>query len=554
MVRILEPAESWSDLVDGFRWQIPERYNMAHDVLTRHALSRPSDIALIYESERGKVETWSFGRLETLACRAANLFATHGLAAGERVGILLGQRPETAFCHPACWKLGAISLPLFTLFGEEALEYRLRNSGARLLVTDRENYPKIAALRERLPDLVSVFLIDGAEPGALDFWRELEKASDRIETADTAAEDPAFLIYTSGTTGPPKGALHAHRTMFGHLTGFDVLLNFYGREAHDRIWSPADWAWIGGFMDVLIPSLYYGKPVVAFRSAGPFDPERAYHMIAKHGVTASLLMPTMLKRMRQAPPPPPNRLRAVFTGGESVGAEILDWARGQFGFPVNEGYGQTECNIAMAHVPTLMPERTGALGMAAPGHHAAIVDDDGNELPPGSEGHIAFRRPDPVMLLEYWGNPDATAAKYAGDWLLTGDLGRRDEEGYFWFVGRADDVITSSGYRIGPGEIEDCLLKHPAVALSAAVGVPDPERTEIIKAFIVPADGVVPDDALEQDIRLFVRERLAKHEYPRQIAFVDDLPVTATGKVMRRVLRQQEIDAAAHRENEAPHG
>lgn len=553
-MRILQPAKTWRELHEGFAWRIPERYNMAGDVLDRHAAARPDDTALIYEHEDGTVETWSFGRMHGLANRAANLFAAHGLGRGERVGILLAQRPETAFCHAACWKLGAVSLPLFTLFGEDALEYRLENAGARLLVTDRENYPKIQAIRERLPALTTVFLVDGPESGALDFWRELERASDSAETAATAAEDPAFLIYTSGTTGPPKGALHAHRTMFGHLTGFDVLLNFYGREAHDRIWSPADWAWIGGFMDVLIPSLFYGKPVLAFRSAGPFDPERAYHMIAKHEITASLLMPTMLKRMRQAPRPPANRLRAVFTGGESVGAEILDWARGQFGFPVNEGYGQTECNIAMAHVPTLMPERTGALGLAAPGHVAAIVDDDGNELPAGSEGHIAFRRPDPVMLLEYWRNPEATAAKYAGDWLLTGDLGRRDEEGYFWFVGRADDVITSSGYRIGPGEIEDCLLKHPAVALSAAVGVPDPERTEIIKAFIVPVDGIEPDAALEQDIRQFVRERLARHEYPRQIAFVPDLPVTATGKVMRRVLRQQEVAAQAGRNSEERHG
>jgi acetyl-CoA synthetase len=543
-VSMLRPGRTYEEVYGSFRWEIPERYNIAADACDRHAEATPDAVALIYETEAGEVRTYTFRELRRLADRCANMLAAHGLKRGDRLGVLLGQAPETAIAHLACWKLGAISIPMFTLFGEEALEWRLGDSGAVGVVTDAENWPKLAAIRERTPALKLAFLIDGEEAGTLPFWREMEKARDRFDTLATGPDDPAFISYTSGTTGPPKGALHAHRTLLGHMTGFDVLHDFFGQPG-DLSWSPADWAWIAGLMDVLFPTLRHGKPVLAFRTKGRFDPDRAYHMMAKHKVRNGLFVPTMLKAMRQAKAPAGVALRSCFTGGESVGPEILEWGRAQFGITLNEGFGQTECNIVLAHTPLLMEARFGSLGKAAPGHVGAIVDDDGRELPPGVEGHIAFRRPDPVMMLEYWANPEATRAKYAGGWLLTGDLGRRDEDGYFWYVGRADDVITSAGYRIGPGEIEDCLLKHPAVAVAAAIGVPDAARTEIIKAFIVPAPGHAPSTALEDEIRTFVRQRLAQHEYPRLIEFVEELPTTATGKVMRRVLREREKAARA---------
>jgi len=536
---MLEPAETYAQVYDAFAWRIPERYNIVADVLDRHVLARPEAPALIYDTGADTVTAYSFLDMYRLAGQCANLFKGHGVEPGDRVALLLGQTPETAICHLGAWKIGAITVPLFTLFEEQALAFRLADSGARVVVTDHANYGKILALRDRLPALARVFLIDGLEPDAHDFWIEMEHAADDCPTTSTRADDPALLTYTSGTTGPPKGALHGHRTMLGHMPGFDILHNFYGQPG-DLCWSPADWAWLAGLMDVLMPSWWHGKPVLAFRAKGPFDPERAFHVMVKHRVRNVMLVPTMLKLMRQVGDPPDVDLRSVITGGEPVGPEILAWGERQFGFPINEGYGQTECNLVTAHVPNLMPAKPGSLGQAAPGHVAAIVDDDGEERPPGEAGHLAFRRPDPVMMLEYWQNPEATRDKYVGDWLLTGDLATRDEDGYFWFVGRADDVITSAGFRIGPGEIEDCLIKHPAVLMAAAIGVPDPIRTEVIKAFIIPRNAGDAGPDLEADIRDFVRTKLARHAYPRQIEFVDSLPTTVTGKVMRRVLRERE--------------
>lgn len=536
---MLRRVSTYEEARRTFRWDIPANYNIAADVVDRHAAAAPDAAALICETEAGAVSTYSFRHVQGLANRCANMLRAHGIARGERVAILLSQQIETAIAHVAAWKLGAISIPLFTAFGQDALQFRLADSGAKALVTDLANYPKVAGLRGSLPGLRRLFIVDGEESSAPSFWSEIEKASESFSNEATAADDPAFLVYTSGTTGQPKGALHAHRAMIGHMPGFDIVHEFFDRP-DDLSWSPADWAWIAGLMDVLFPTWFSGKPVLAFRPPGAFDPECAFHALRKHHVRNVFLVPTMVKLMRQVANPPRAALNTILCGGEAVGAELHDWGRAHFGVPLNEGYGQTECNLVLAHAPALMKPKLGALGLPPPGHVAAIVDDDGVALPPGEQGNIAFRRPDPVMMLGYWNNPEATEKKFAKDWLLTGDVGWRDEDGYFWFVGRADDVITSGGFRIGPGEIEDCLLKHPAVAAAAVIGVPDPVRTEIIKAFITPGPGYAPGDALEAEIRSFVRDRLARHEYPRLIEFVDDLPTTATGKVMRRVLKQQE--------------
>ena len=538
---MLRQAATYEEVCAAFEWPAPARYNIALDTCDKHADTAPDATALIHESEDGAATRYSFRAIQRLACRAANLFAAAGIRRGDRVGILLGQAPETLVTHLGCWRSGIVSLPLFTLFGEDALAYRLANSGARALVTDRENHAKVAAIRDRLPALEQVFLIDGAADGAADFHAALERADDSHAAVDTSAEDPAFLAYTSGTTGPPKGALHAHRSMLGHIPGFALPHEFFGRD-DDLCWSPADWAWLGGLMDVLMPCLWFGRPVVAFRGRGRFDPERAYEVIARHRVRNLFMVPTMLKLMRQAPVPREVSLRTVISGGETVGIELLAWGRERLGLDINEIYGQTECNLVLAHVPALMAARPGSLGRPSPGHVVGVIDEEGRELGAGEEGEIACRRPDPVIMLEYWRDREATAAKYAGDWLRTGDLGRRDDEGYFWFKGRADDVITTSGYRVGPGEIEDSLIRHPAVALAAVIGVPDPVRTEIIKAFIVPSAGAAVSAALADEFRQWVRTRLAAHEYPREIEFVDQLPTTATGKIMRRLLRQREVD------------
>jgi acetyl-CoA synthetase len=535
--RLLVPADDYETLRRRFAWRVPPRYNIGVDACDHQ---RPEADALVVVREDGRADRLGFGWVARQSNRLANAMAASGVGRGDRVAVLLGQAPETALAHVAAFKLGAISVPLFVLFGEEALEYRLRDSGARLLVTDMANWPKVAALRERLPGLRAAIVAGGrGVDGTLDLDDACARASDALVPVDTAADDPAIIIYTSGTTGPPKGALHAHRVLLGHLPGVEMPQRMFPRPG-DLFWTPADWAWIGGLFDVLLPAWHHGVPVVA-RRAGRFDPEEAYALMARHGVRNAFLPPTALKMLRQAGggARPGVALRSIGSGGETLGAELLDWGRATFGLTINEFYGQTECNLVVANDADIMEVRPGSMGRAVPGHRVGIVDAEGNELPDGEAGEIAVLRPDPVMFLGYWNNEAATRAKFAGDWLLTGDVGRRDPDGYLWYQGRGDDVITSAGYRIGPAEIEDCLLRHPAVAMAAAIGVPDMLRTEVVKACIVLKPGVTPGDGLAREIQDHVRRRLAAHEYPRLVEFLDALPLTATGKVMRRVLRER---------------
>jgi acetyl-CoA synthetase len=535
---MLTPGTSYDEVQARFAWRVPDRYNIGVDVSDRQD---PDAIALIYRDADDRVREYRFRDLSRLSNRFANVLAVHGLGKGDRVGILLPQAPETAIAHIAVYKSGMIAVPLFTLFGEEALAYRLSASGARALVTDAASLPKIAAIRDQLPELRTVFCVDGpGEGGARDFHALLDQASDTFFPVDTAADDPALIIFTSGTTGPPKGALHAHRVLLGHLPGVEFPHDFFPRSG-DRFWTPADWAWIGGLIDVLLPSLHHGVPVLAYR-ARKFDPEEAFALMARFEIRNAFMPPTALKLMRQVEAPRSRHgyaMRSIGSGGETMGAELLEWGRETFGLTINEFYGQTECNLVVGNCGACMDARPGSMGRAVPGHDVRIVDEAGNPLPDGTEGAIGVRRPDPVMFLRYWNDPEATAAKFAGDFLLTGDRGVRDEDGYFHYVGRDDDVITTAGYRVGPGEIEDCLAAHPAVAMSAVIGVPDPLRTQAVKAFIVPRDGVETGDALAKDIQDFVKTKLAAHEYPRHVAFVDSLPMTATGKIMRKALREQ---------------
>jgi acetyl-CoA synthetase len=370
----------------------------------------------------------------------------------------------------------------------------------------------------------------------------LRGKSEDFTPVATRADDPALIIYTSGTTGQPKGALHAHRVLLGHLPGVEMSHDLLPQPG-DRIWTPADWAWIGGLLDVLLPALHHGVPVVA-RRFRKFTGEAAFQLIQDFGIRNAFLPPTALKVMRAVEDPRGRwtfALRSIASGGETLGAELIEWGRRIFGLTINEFYGQTECNMIVSSCAKLMPARPGIMGRAAPGHHLAIVDATGGEVPAGEQGAIAVRRPDPVMFLEYWNNPQATAAKFAGGWLLTGDAGIMDAEGWIRFVGRDDDVITSAGYRIGPGEIEDCLLGHPAVRMAGVVGKPDAARTEIVKAYVVLKDGFAASAELAREIQLHVKSRLAAHEYPREVAFVADLPMTTTGKIIRRELRARAV-------------
>ncbi len=537
---LLPDSTDYATLRREFRWAVPENFNIARVVCDDWATRAPDQVALIHVQADGTDVPVTYLDLQRAANKLANLLVASGIAPGDRVAILLPQTPETAFAHIAIYKIGAIALPLADLFGVEALEYRFNNSGAKALITSHASLEKVSEIRSAVPGLEHVWSIDGAGEGAAGLHEAMSKASDTFQTVDASPDDPALMIYTSGTTGPPKGALHGHRVLAGHLPGIQFGHDFFPQPG-DRIWTPADWAWAGGLLNILLPGLFFGVPVVGHRFE-KFDPERAFSLMEKHAIRNTFVPPTALKMMRAVPNPAAKydlKIRTLFSGGEAVGRELQDWSMAQFGQSINEIYGQTECNLVLETCAAAGIYRKGAIGKPTPGHEVAIVDEAGTVLPPGEAGAIAVRRPDPVMFLEYWDQPEATRDKYIGDWLITGDQGTCDEDGYFYFVGRDDDVITSSGYRIGPGEIEDCLIGHPAVKLAAAVGKPDELRTEIVKAFIVLNEGFEDTEGLKSEIQTYVRERLAAHEYPREIAFEDDLPLTTTGKVIRRLLRDK---------------
>jgi len=539
-------GQTYDSLTANFAWRIPARYNIGVDVCDKWA-DGSGRLALIYEDADGRGTRYTFDQLKTLSDRFANALLASGAQRGDRVGIFLSQSIETAIAHLAAYKAGLVAVPLFALFGVDAIEHRLGDSGAVALITDRAGVAKIDEIRAALPELRDVFSVDAdehhADPAApvRSFWRALESASADFTPADTGADDPAIIIYTSGTTGKPKGALHGHRVLLGHLPGVEISQQ--GFPAHATlIWTPADWAWIGGLFDVLLPAWHHGVAVLARRFA-KFDGEAAFDLLARHAVSHAFLPPTALKMMRGVERPErwTLALRSVASGGESLGEELIGWGRKALGVTINEFYGQTECNVVVSSCAALFEPRFGAIGRAVPGHRVAIVDAQGNELPPGAIGDIAVAAPDPVMFLGYWRNEPATREKFRGQFLVTGDLGVRDADGFIRFVGRDDDVITSAGYRIGPASIEDSLLRHPAVSMAAVIGAPDRERTEIVMAFVVLKPGFVGDEALVREIQQHVKTRLAAHEYPREIRFVDSLPLTATGKVIRKTLREEVV-------------
>jgi len=526
-----------------FRWRVPERFNIAAACCDRHH-DHADQIALYCENEAGEESRYSFGQLIELSNRLANGLRQLGIQRGDRVALVLPQRAETAIAHFAIYKLGAVALPLSVLFGPDALTFRLRNSGARALIADTEHLAMIADLRAELPDLEILIDCDD-NTRHTGFWNLLQSARSDPTAFSTRADDPALLIYTSGTTGPPKGALIAHRSLIGNLTGFELSQDLFPQPG-DLFWTPADWAWTGGLMDGLLPSLYYGVPILGY-AGRKFDPEKACHLMAKYRVRNCFLPPTAVKMLMQVDDLRERfevNLRSVMSAGEQVIPELLRWSEDVLGVRLNEMWGQTEANYLVGNCAKLMPVRPGSMGRAYPGHRVEVIDPDGQPMADGDQGDLAVHREDPIMFLGYWGNEQAARKKLVGDWFLTGDVGYRDADGYLWFVGRTDDVISSAGYRIGPGEIEDSLLKHPAVAQAAVIGKPDRLRGNIVKAFVVLSEGHDPSEQLATDIQTTVRTRLAAYEYPREVEFMDELPMTTTGKVRRVDLRQRELDRA----------
>ena len=571
----------------AFRWQVPERFNIAQACCGRWA-QRPDAarrVAIRVHGASGTHRTLSYAQLQERANRASGLLRSLGIRRGDRVAIVMPQRFETAIAYMAVFQLGAVAMPLSMLFGPEALEYRLQDSEAVVAICDDSSIANLQQVRSVCPALRTVIGVGTAGPGVdLDWEAALAQQPASFTAMQTKADEGAILIYTSGTTGPPKGAYLPHRALIGNLPGFVCSQNWFGFDGKTNsksdavFWSPADWAWTGGLMDALLPTLYFGRPIVACNAR--FSPELAFTLLQEQAVTHTFLFPTALKAMMKAYPEPRRQfklaLQAMMSAGEAVGDAVFGYCRDQLGVIVNEMFGQTEinyvvgnCSMNVAYAPDAptsscigWPARPGSMGKAYPGHRVAVIDDDGNECAVGVAGDVALNRfdihgdPDPIFFLGYWKREQATRAKYTGDWCRTGDLATCDGDGYLWYQGRADDVFKAAGYRIGPGEIENCLVKHPAVLNAAVVPRPDADRGAVVKAFVVLAPDYLAaraalggnladfDARLITELQLHVKGKLAPYEYPKEIEFIEALPMTTTGKVQRRVLRLREEEAA----------
>ncbi|MFC5521011.1 acyl-CoA synthetase [Polaromonas jejuensis] len=557
----------------NFRWQVDEHFNIAEACCGRWARAEddalPATKRIAIRTHRPGAETLfhTYSELQRAADALSHVLAGLGVQRGDRVAIVMPQRFETAVAYMAIFQMGAVAMPLSMLFGPDALAFRLQDSEAVVAICDESAIASVKSIRTDCPALRTVVAAGAAVgQGDVDYESALAAQQRSFTAVKTKADEAAILIYTSGTTGPPKGALLAHRALIGNLPGFVCSQNWFGFDgktnaASDAVfWSPADWAWTGGLMDALLPTLYFGRPIVAFN--GRFSPELAFSLMAEQGVTHSFLFPTALKAMMKAYPQPRRqfrlRLQGLMSAGEAVGDAVFAYCREQLGVTVNEMFGQTEVNYIVGNCSRYWPARPGSMGKAYPGHRVAVLDDEGRECAVGVPGDVAVNRfdvhgdPDPIFFLGYWRKDEATRAKFSGDWCRTGDLARRDADGYLWYEGRADDVFKAAGYRIGPGEIENCLIKHPAVVNAAVVPKPDRERGAVVKAYVVLAPDFIASRAgstgaegqfelqMIAELQAHVKNLLAPYEYPKEIEFIDALPMTTTGKVQRRVLRLQE--------------
>jgi acetyl-CoA synthetase len=578
---------AYARLHRDFTWAVPRQFNIAQVCCARWAArsNATKNVAIQAYSTGARGVFYTYLQLQEQANRLSNALVAQGVVRGDRVAIVMPQCFETAVAYMAVLQMGAVAMPLSLLFGPDALEYRLQDSDAVLAIADASSLADLRLTRKRCPQLRTVVGV-GAPEAVLgladcDFGEMLDQFSTQFSPANTLSDDPAILIYTSGTTGNPKGALLAHRALIGNLSGFVASQNWFGfdpsvdtssQSTQAVFWSPADWAWTGGLMDALLPTLYFGRPIVAYN--GRFSPQMALDLMGQCGVTHTFLFPTALKAMMKAFPGSAQqtvqqqfglKLQAIMSAGEAVGDAVFSYCEQQLGVKPNEMFGQTEINYIVGNCNVLYPSKPGSMGMGYPGHQVRVIDDDGNECEVGVPGDVALNRfdvhgqSDPIFFLGYWKNETATQAKFTGDWCRTGDQAVRDADGYLWYQGRSDDVFKAAGYRIGPGEIENCLVKHAAVANAAVVPKPDAERGSVVKAYVVIAPDFVAACAsdpgataqlhaqLTLELQDHVKSLLAPYEYPKEIEFVDALPMTTTGKVQRRVLRQQEEERARQR-------
>ncbi|QGA53978.1 AMP-binding protein [Sulfolobus sp. E5-1-F] len=524
-------TDDYDVLYREFKWTIPEYFNMGE------AISRNKDgIAIIYRDDEGNKSETTYSELNSFSNQVANFLSELGVKRGEPVGVMIGPRPETAAVIVGIYKMGAIALSMTPLFGIDAANYRIQHSGAKVLFTDREDI-----IKELKAQTVVSF-----SKGNYTF-SDIKKSSSSFTPVKTKSSEPAHMLYTSGTTGLPKGVLLSHAAVLAHVPWYQFVFEMAPRE--DDIFSQlADWGWIAGILDVVVPSLYFGKPMVAYNRGGRLDPRRVMEVLEETKATCFFAPPTALNIIMKSVNPKDYdlKLRSLVSGGSVVTFDLIKWSREKLGAPLNVGYGQTEANVLTGTNSKIMPmkileEKGGGnlLGKPIPGHVIEIVDENLNVLPYNQVGEIAVKLPDPIVMLEYYKNPEATAKKIRGGFLLTGDLGWKDEYGYIWFKSRSDFLIKSSGYRIGPEEVEFVINQHPAVLESAVISKEDPIRGEIIKAFIVLKQGYEPSEKLKEEIVSLVKNRLAAYAYPREIEFVNEIPKTESGKIKRAELKKR---------------
>lgn len=540
-----QPWESYRELRDAFEWEIPDRFNIAQWVCDRWAEDY-NRLMLIGADDEGFEDRFSFHEVNEVATRLATALDDRGVETGDRIGVNCPQRVETAVSYLAAWKLGAVPVPLSTKFGPDAIQYRLHDSGAKACVVEGENLSAYRAVQDRLGELTTTITIDGGvRDEELDFWKVVDETLPRVQTVETDADAPAILLYTSGTTGDPKGVLHAHRFFLGHLPLFLTTFCNLSLDENDVFWMPSEWTWIAVF-NIVFPAWFYGLPAVAYRS-DRFSPDEAFDVIDRYAVTKTFIPPTALRMMKSVDRPAErfetDHVSVIASGGEALDRDTFEWASDVFGeVAVHEAYGQTEANMLIGHCTALREHKNESMGFEGLGHEIELLDPElATPLSaPDTIGEIGVRiAGDPVCFLEYWNEPEKTDSKVKNGFLLTEDLATRDEDGYFTFVSRKDDVIISAGYRIGPKEIEETLNEHEAVASAGVIGIPHEQRGEVPKAFVETATNHEPSEELRIELQQFVKSRLAAYQYPREIAFIDELPRTTTGKIRRESLPQE---------------
>ena len=539
IVDVRNLANSYDELYNSFEWNLPRKFNLGEALCDQHASDNAT--ALIYEDETFQSKTFSYAELKSLSNRFANYLLEVGVRREDRVAVLLPQRPETAISLFAIYKIGGIAVPLSTLLGSDAIKFRLEDSGTKVAIVDDSAKSKLEWKGPKLEDLVVV----DCEPGEGEReFSESISSSQNFDAVETGINDPAHIYYTSGTTGQPKGALHAHRFMLGHIPCWQLASDMGPKDA-DVYWTPSDWAWIGGSGNVAFPAWYFGLPVVAYSRRGKFDPKDALSLVERHKVTCSYMPATALRMIMKEVEKPRQeynleKFRSVLTGGEPLG-KIIEWGQENLGVHLNETYGQTEANLLVTSCVALRTQKLFAAGKPCPGHVVEILDGNGRILPANQIGEIAAKYAgDPVIFLGYWSNPDATQRKFCGEWLRTGDFGYKDEEGYVHFQARRDDLIKSSAYRIGPTEVEAAINSHAEVFESAVIGKRDVDRGQIVKAFVVLTQNHGNPDRIREEIVALVKDKVAEFAYPREIEFVDQIPKTVTGKIKRFELRAAE--------------